>query len=100
MTRGVARVYVPPGTPDPGDFVLLSIVEVEAPPGCAGKNWLRYRIRQGTNVIDGYRRGTTSAVRAHADAVILALNERRTIRRGRVELPAPARRAGTDKNDT
>jgi hypothetical protein len=100
MTRGVARVYAPPGKPDPGDFVLLSISEVDAPAGCTGVNWLRYRIGQGPNVIDGYRRGTADSVRAHVDTVILALNERRTVKRGRVDLPAPSRgRQAAEKND-
>lgn len=78
--------------------MLLSIVAVDAPPGCTGTNWLRYQIRQGTNVIDGYRRGTASSVRAHADTVILALNERRTVKRGRVDLPAPSRRTDARKH--
>jgi hypothetical protein len=97
VSSSLARVEAPSGKPDPGDFVLLSIVKVEAPPGCTGSNWLRYQIRQGTNVIDGYRSGTVSSVRAHVDAVILALNGRRTVKRGRVELPAPARRTEAEE---
>lgn len=90
MNRDVARVYVPRGNADPGDFVLLSIVEVDAPSGCTGNNWRHYRIGQGANVIEGYRRGTADSVRTHAETVIVALNERRTVKRGRVELALPS----------
>jgi hypothetical protein len=98
---GVARVYSPPATQDPGDFMLLSIVAVDTPAGCTGTNWRHYRIGQGKNVIEGYRRGTANSVREHVETVILALNERRTIKRGRVGLTSPAhsRVAAVKKND-
>lgn len=100
MSRGVARVYAPADRPDPGDFVFLSIVKVDAPAGCTGVNWLHYRIGQGPNVIDGYRRGTFDSVSEHVDTVVSALNERRTVKRGRVDLTVPSRgRTAAEKND-
>jgi hypothetical protein len=77
-----------------GAYHLLSIDNANAPSGSDGSDWVRYRIAQGSNVITGYRRGSLSNVSEHIETVVSGLNERRLVRRGRVNLTAPHRPAG------
>jgi hypothetical protein len=76
-------------------FRLVSIERHEAPAGGEGNNWFEYKISQGPNMIRGYRRGSVSAVNEEVRKVVNALNERRGVRRGRVNLNtrSPARAA-------
>lgn len=67
-------------------FKLLSIDSSKAPAGSEGNNWFSYRIAQGPNVITGYCQGTLTAIRANVEQIIVALNERRAPKRGRVQL--------------
>ena len=67
------------------DFVLVSIDRSAGPEGSEG-NWVHYKIAQGPNVVSGYRRGTIAIVKAHVEAIVCALNDRRALKRGRVNL--------------
>jgi hypothetical protein len=58
-------------------YRLVSIAAAHAPTGCAGRDWLVYRIAQGANAITGYRRGSLEIVSAEVARIIEALNERR-----------------------
>ena len=66
-------------TGEPADqrYRVISIGAVRAPEGCAGADWLSYRIAQGHNEITGYRRGTLESVRAIVETIVAALNSRR-----------------------
>jgi hypothetical protein len=67
-------------------FKLLSIDSAKAPAGSEGADWFSYRICQGQNIITGYCQGTLSTIRANVEQIIVALNERRSPKRGRVQL--------------
>lgn len=67
-------------------FELLSVDRAEAPDGSQGKDWVRYEIVQGSNVIRGYRQGSLKSIRQVAEEIVTGLNERRSPRRGRVQL--------------
>ena len=73
-----------------GSYRLLSIQHASAPSGSAGRDWFTYRIAQGQNMITGYRRGSLASVTEEVDQIVVGLNERRMVRRGRVDL-TPAR---------
>jgi hypothetical protein len=68
------------------EFQLVSIRPVAAPTGSADGNWFRYRIAQGANLINGYRCGELTAVTADVEKLVVGLNERRLVKRGRVDL--------------
>jgi hypothetical protein len=59
------------------DFRLISIGATRAPSGCAGRDWLIYRIAQGDNIITGYRRGDLATASADVETIVAALNGRR-----------------------
>jgi hypothetical protein len=67
-------------------FELLSINKSEPPEGSQGKDWVRYQIVQGSNVITGFRQGTIKANKIVVEQIIEGLNERRSPKRGRVQL--------------
>lgn len=67
-------------------FELLSINKSEPPEGSQGKDWVRYQIVQGSNVITGFRQGTIKANKLVVEQIIEGLNERRSPKRGRVQL--------------
>lgn len=67
------------------EFVLVSL-QRSGPAGETDQDWMHYRIAQGKNMIDGYRRGSDAAVRAHVEGIVLALNERRIPHRGRTSI--------------
>ena len=69
-------------------YRLVSIDGATAPTGSAGKDWHVYRIAQGANLITGYRRGSLTTVTADVQKIVEGLNERRLVRRGRVDLTA------------
>jgi hypothetical protein len=78
-----------PYLPDP--FEIVSIRAVAAPPGTAGENWHRYEISQGGNRIVGYRAGAMGPVREAVELIVVGLNMRRTLRRGRVHVVLDSR---------
>lgn len=67
-------------------FELLSVDRADPPEGSQGKDWVRYEIVQGSNVIRGYRQGSLTSIRQVAEEIVVGLNERRSPRRGRVQL--------------
>jgi hypothetical protein len=78
------------GAPDSNDaeaYRLVTIRPVAAPEGCLGRDWLVYRIAQGTNVITGYRRGDVQTATADVEKIIVGLNERRVWSKGRQSPP-------------
>lgn len=76
------------------DFRLVSISTTRAPSGCAGRDWLVYRIAQGDNVITGYRRGDLATASADVESIVAALNGRRRSAKPKPG-PKPGRRAAT-----
>lgn len=60
--------------------------KTEPPAGSEGKDWVRYEIAQGSNLITGYRQGTVSSIKRAAEEIVVGLNERRSPNRGRVQL--------------
>ena len=95
---------------DPADvsFRLVSVTTTSTPEGCAGRDWLVYRISQGANMIMGYRRGTLQTVTAEVELIVLGLNERRVSGKGRpgpkrgrpaANAPAPAAPAAEPEDD-
>jgi hypothetical protein len=73
---------------DPNDkpFELRSVHKSDAPAGSQGNDWVRYEIRQGSNIITGYRRGSIASIKRAAEQIVVGLNERRSPKRGRVQL--------------
>lgn len=67
-------------------FVLVSLQPSSGPTGETDKDWMHYKIAQGKNIIDGYRRGNDAAVRAHVEHIVFTLNERRIPHRGRTSI--------------
>ena len=67
-------------------FRIVSIRSAAAPSGSAGQDWYAYCIAQGTNLINGYRRGDLADVTVGVENIVAALNERRVGKRGRVDL--------------
>lgn len=77
----------PAGEPDlPNPYEIVSIRAVAAPGGMPGDDWHRYEISQGDNRIVGYREGAEDTVREAVELIVVALNHRRTARRGRVHV--------------
>jgi hypothetical protein len=82
-------------------FQLVSVEKSDPPEGNQGTDWVHYRISQGPNEISGYRRGSLAAARKAAKEIVANLNERRSPKRGRVQLtqtrrkPAAAKSAGS-----
>lgn len=81
-----AQVAAPdqPVLPDP--YEIVSIRAVAAPGGLSGADWHRYEISQGDNRIVGYREGAPDIVREAVELIVVRLNHRRTIKRGRVHV--------------
>jgi hypothetical protein len=67
-------------------FELFKLEESSAPGDGIPGTWFRYTITQGRNTITGHRQGTRSSVTVALDEIVVALNERRVGRRGRVHL--------------
>jgi hypothetical protein len=67
-------------------FALFQVEESSAPGDGIPGTWFRYTITQGPNTITGHRQGTRSSVTLALDEIVVALNERRVGRRGRVHL--------------
>jgi hypothetical protein len=67
--------------PADDEYRLSFIKPARAPSGNAGSDWLMYRIAQGPNVINGYRRGDLASVTSEVEKIVFGLNERRLIKR-------------------
>jgi hypothetical protein len=67
--------------PADDEYRLTFIKPARAPSGNAGSDWLMYRIAQGPNVINGYRRGDLASVTTEVEKIVTGLNERRLIKR-------------------
>jgi hypothetical protein len=67
--------------PADDEYRLAFIKPARAPSGNAGSDWLMYRIAQGPNVINGYRRGDMASVTTEVEKIVVGLNERRLIKR-------------------
>jgi hypothetical protein len=67
------------------EYRLVDIEPTEPPDGGNGE-WFKYRIAQGANMISGYKSGSRFSVEADVEQIIVVLNERRLVRRGRVNL--------------
>lgn len=78
-----------PADPAAGDngeaFRLADVAPTAAPPGSAGRDWHKYRIAQGSNVITGFRRGDLATVTADVEKIVDSLNERRIVNRKRAD---------------
>jgi hypothetical protein len=73
-------------TPNDEPFELVSVQKTSAPQGSEGSDWFSYIISQGTNKITGYRQGNLTVVKESLQELIVGLNERRSPKRGRVQL--------------
>jgi hypothetical protein len=67
-------------------YELLSVDKSDPPAGGQGDDWCRYQIAQGSNVITGYRQGSVNSTKRAAEEIVTGLNERRSPKRGRVQL--------------
>jgi hypothetical protein len=67
-------------------YALKGVKKSDAPSGSQGENWIKYEITQGSNVITGYRQGSVTAIKRVAEEIVVGLNERRSPKRGRVQL--------------
>lgn len=73
-------------TPNNEPYQLVSVTKSAPPAGSDGSGWFKYRIAQGTNTITGYRQGERASIEASLKETVVLLNERRSPRRGRVQL--------------
>jgi hypothetical protein len=67
-------------------YELVSVRAVAAPNDQAGAQWHRYEIAQGPNRIVGYRQGRLDSVTIAVEAIVVQLNQRRVLQRGRVHI--------------
>lgn len=67
-------------------YALASVTRADPPPEAESGDWHRYVITQGTNTIVGHRLGSADSVRSAALLLVEKLNDRRTVRNGRVNL--------------
>jgi hypothetical protein len=74
-------------------YRLISIEAARAPQGGAAGSWFLYRIAQGANPITGYRRGDRDSVNAEVEAIVAALNGRRTWTKSKADSKAQRRAA-------
>ncbi len=77
----VSGAAVAVAAPDDDGYRISFIKPARAPSGNAGSDWLMYRIAQGPNVINGYRRGDIASVTSEVEKIVIGLNERRLIKR-------------------
>jgi hypothetical protein len=67
------------------EYRLVSIEPTTPPDGTSGE-WFAYRIAQGANLIRGCKSGSRFSVTLDVEQIVEVLNERRLVRRGRVNL--------------
>ncbi len=65
---------------------MVSVRRANAPPGADDAEWYAYVIRQGSNTIQGCRKGTLAAVTAAVEDIVQKLNDRRVNKRGRTHI--------------
>jgi hypothetical protein len=68
------------------NYEIQSVRPTEPPSDMEGSDWHNYVIVQGTNTIQGYRQGSLKSVTKAVREIVFRLNERRTGKRGRVNL--------------
>lgn len=73
----------------PDSFEIKSIQRSEPPVGAEGSVWCRYVLKQGDNIIRGYRPGPLKTVRGEIKALVKQLNDRRSSNKSQM---APIRR--------
>lgn len=73
-------------------YRVESISPAAGPAGDPDRDWLSYRIVYGDSVITGLRQGSLAAITAEVERIVAGLNERRGVRRGRVNLTPSKRR--------
>jgi len=83
-------------SPNNEPFELISVEKSDPPDGGQGTDWVHYRIVQGPNTIQGYRRGSVASARKAAKEIVANLNERRSPKRGRVQLTQSRKPAKTN----
>ena len=64
------------------DYEIVSVESTIPPEHMIGTGWHCYVIRQGTNTIRGYQKGSLEAVRRSVEEIVTRLNERRLVKRG------------------
>ena len=71
-------------------YEIVSVQPADAPKGTEGNDWHRYEIVQGKNSIEGHRQGKLKVVTKAVEEIVALMNERRSGKRGRVNLvPTP-----------
>ncbi len=71
-------------------YEIVSVWRAEPPRGAEGSDWHRYVIAQGSNTINGWRKGNLEAVTRAVEEFVAQLNERQLGKHGRVNLvPTP-----------
>jgi hypothetical protein len=88
-----ARETVDEESTDSERYRLVSIEAARAPQGGAAGSWFLYRIAQGENPITGYRCGDRASVSAEVEAIVAALNGRRTWTKSKADSKAHRRAA-------
>jgi len=71
------------------DYQIISVRPAEPPSDVEGSNWHSYVIAQSSNTIRGYRQGSLNGVKKAVKDLVFRLNERRTGKRGRVQIVIP-----------
>ena len=71
------------------NYEVVSVRPTKPPCDMEGSNWHSYVIVQGSNTIRGYRQGSLSSVKKAVRDLVSRLNERRTGKRGRVQIVIP-----------
>ncbi|MCZ6476597.1 MAG: hypothetical protein O6700_09750 [Gammaproteobacteria bacterium] len=67
-------------------YEIVSVRRADPPPNTEGSDWHCYVITQGSNVIHGYRQGQLKVVTKAVEEIVARLNDRRTLKPGRVHL--------------
>jgi len=79
------------------NYQVVSVRPAEPPFDVEGSNWHSYVIVQGSNTIRGYRQGSLNSVKMAAKDLAFRLNERRSGKRGRVQIVIPAAQKSSSK---
>ncbi len=67
-------------------YEIVSVQGAESPRGAEGSDWHRYVIAQGSNTINGWRKGNLEAVTRAVEEFVAQLNERQLGKHGRVNI--------------
>ena len=74
------------------NYEIVSVEPTDAPADAAGTGWHCYVIKQGGNMIRGYKRGDCQFVTQAVEEIVVRLNERRYGKMGRVHLVMPSQK--------